>query len=127
MSIGGICEPGIGHTFNPSNEARMGQRGAPPVPLFSSVKFFDLKIFEQEHAERANWRIFNPIIGLCMNSTFDVHGVLPFDVVEDLLAEGLPSVVGVLGVEDTGLQDAGCSLMAKEGVLQALAAFRAFP
>ena len=52
---------------------------------------------------------------------------LPFQLVEDLVAEGLPSVVGVAVVEDAGLEDAGGALVAEEGVLQPLGAFRSFP
>ena len=42
------------------------------------------------------------------------------------MAEGLPGVVGIIGIENTGLEDAGGALVAEEGVLQALAAFGSF-
>ena len=45
-----------------------------------------------------------------------------FKVVEDLGAEGLPGVVGIIGIEDSGLEHAGGALVAEEGVLQALGA-----
>lgn len=39
---------------------------------------------------------------------------LPFQVVEHLGAEGLPGVVGIAGIEDAGLEDAGGTCVAKK-------------
>ena len=50
-------------------------------------------------------------------------GLTPFQLVEDFGAEGLPGVVGGLGVEDAGLEDAGGAAVALEGILQTDKAF----